>query len=105
MAGYTIFTTEEFDRDFERLDKSVQMQIEAELNQVQNNPFVGKPLGYPFFREKKVHNLRMFYLIYKEYVIVFIIALSDKKDQQETIDKIKYLMPYYKDEIRKKFTQ
>ena len=72
MVEYKIYTTEEFDKDFKKLDNSIQLQIEAELEQVQNNPFVGKPLGYPFFREKKVRNYRIFYLIYEAYVVVFI---------------------------------
>lgn len=95
---YKIFTTEEFDRDFDKLDRSLQIQIENEIEQLEINPFAGKPLGYKFFREKKVKNYRIYYLIYEDYVV----ALSSKKDQQEAIDKIKVLIPYYKEEIKKK---
>jgi len=99
---YKIFTTEEFDRDFDKLDNSLQVQIENEIEQLETNPFVGKPLGYKFFREKKVKNYRFYYLVYEDYVVVFIVALSSKKDQQEAIDKIKNLIPYYREEIKKK---
>ena len=41
-------------------------------------------------------------MIYDEYVVVFLIAISNKKDQQNAIDTIKSLIPYYKGEIKKK---
>ena len=99
---FRILTTEEFDKDFDKLDHSLQRMIDNEIRQLESNPYVGKPLGYPFFREKKVKNYRFYYLIYDEYIVVFIVALSGKKDQQRAIDKIRLLMPYYKEEIRKR---
>jgi len=66
---YKIFTTEEFDRLFSKLGKLLQIQIENEIAQLEINPYVGKPLGYRFFREKKVKNYRVYYLIYEEPVV------------------------------------
>ena len=99
---YKIFTSEEFDRDFDKLDTSLQTQIEKAIEQLETNPFVGKPLGYKFFREKKAKNYRIYYLIYEDYIVTFLIAISSKKDQQEAIDKIKNLIPYYREEIKRK---
>ena len=99
---YKILTTEEFDRDFEKLDTSIQRMIDGEIKQLEANPHIGKPLGYKFFREKKVRNYRFYYLVYDEYVVVFVVAISSKKDQQKAIDKIRLLMPYYKEEIKRK---
>ena len=99
---YHIYTTEEYDRGFRKLDHSIQVQIDNELEQLQTNPYVGKPLGYPFFREKKIQSYRVYYLIYDEYVVVFVITISDKKDQQKSIDKIRSLLPFYRDEIKRK---
>ncbi|MDO8460556.1 MAG: type II toxin-antitoxin system RelE/ParE family toxin [Nanoarchaeota archaeon] len=99
---YNIYVTEEFERDFKKLDNSIKIQIDKEISQLKVNPFVGKPLGYEFFREKKVKNHRFYYLIYEEHVIVFVVALSDKKNQQQVIDNIKSLIPFYKEEIKKK---
>lgn len=65
------------------------------------NPFVGKPLGYTFFREKKLGKHRLYYLIYEEYVAVFVVALSDKKTQQKSIEAIKSVLPQYYAEIQK----
>ena len=99
---YEIYTTDEFDKDFDRLDNSIQLQINNEISQLEINPYVGKPLGYKFFREKKVGVQRFYYLIYVDYVVVFIIALSGKKDQQKAINSIKSLLPFYREEIKKK---
>lgn len=99
---FNIFTTEEFDKDYEKLDTSIQRMIDNEIRQLEANPYIGKPLGYKFFREKKVKNYRFYYLIYDEYVVVFVVALSGKRDQQKAIDKIRLLMPYYKEEIKKR---
>ena len=102
MKKYEVYTTEEFDKDFKKLDWPIQQQVKSEIDQLEINPYVGKPLGYSFFREKKVQGYRFYYLIYDEYVVVFIVALSDKKDQQSVIDAIRHLIPFYKEEIKKK---
>jgi|TARA_Y100000034_G_scaffold51026_1_gene62772 mRNA-degrading endonuclease RelE of RelBE toxin-antitoxin system len=99
---FKIYKTNEFEKDFEKLDKSIKDRIEKEVIKLEINPYSGKPLGYKFFREKKIGGYRFYYLVYDEYVIVFIIAISSKKDQQKTIDIIKSLIPYYKEEIKKK---
>ena len=98
---FKIFTSEEFNKLYNRLDKQLQKEVAKEINQLEENPYSGKPLGYKFFREKKIRNLRLFYLIYEQKVIIFVITISTKKDQQNAIDKIKKLMPHYQEEIRK----
>jgi mRNA-degrading endonuclease RelE of RelBE toxin-antitoxin system len=101
---YKIFLTEEFKKDFNKCDKSIRDRIEEEVEKLKENPYTGKPLGYKFFREKKIDNYRFYYLIYKSYVVVYIIAISTKKDQQQVIDKIKMLFPFYEEDIKKKFS-
>lgn len=105
MQKYVIFTTEEFDKRYKKLDPQIQREIAKEIDQLEENPFSGKPLGYPFFREKKVRNYRIYYLVYEQYVAVFVITISRKKDQQEAIDKIRTLIQYYHEEIKKKINQ
>lgn len=100
--SYKIFTTDEFDRRYKKLDNQLQRAIAKEIDQLEDNPFVGKQLSYPFFREKKIMNYRIYYLVYEEYVVVFVITISTKKDQQDAIDKIKSLIPHFQEEIRKK---
>ena len=99
---YKIFTTEEFDKKYSKLDPQVQKEIAKEIDQLEENPLSGKPLGYSFFREKKLKSYRIYYLIYEDYVVVFVITISTKKDQQEAINKIKALIPHYREEIKKK---
>ncbi|MBI3027002.1 hypothetical protein HYY70_02720 [Candidatus Woesearchaeota archaeon] len=59
------------------------------------NHHPGKPLGYVFFREKKLNSHRIYYLVYEEFVIVLMVAVSDKKTQQATIDDIKQRLDEY----------
>ena len=51
-----VYATDEFDGDFDKLDRSIKSQIENQLEQLEINPYVGKSLGYKFFREKKIKN-------------------------------------------------
>ena len=99
---YKIFTTQEFDKRYSKLNKQLRKEISKEIDQLESNPYSGKPLDYKFFREKKVKNYRIYYLVYEEYIVVFVITISTKKDQQSAINKIKALIPYYREEIRKK---
>ena len=76
---FRIFTTGEFDLDYDGLDNSIKEQIDKELKQLENNPYVGKPLGYKFFREKRVKNYRFYYLIYEEHCGSFCCCAKHKK--------------------------
>ena len=62
-------------------------------------------MGYIFFREKKLNSHRIYYLVYEEFVIVLMVAVSDKKTQQATIDDIKQRLDEYyafvRDTLRK----
>ena len=100
--NFKIYTTEEFNKLFNKLDKELQKQIGKEIDQLEKDPYVGKPLGYKFFREKKIKNYRIYYLIYEDYLVVFVITLSSKKGQQKAINTIKNLIPIYRNQIKKK---
>lgn len=80
------------DTYLKEIDKWTKQDKEAALkipNQLKENPLVGKPLGYPFLREKKINEKRVYYLIYNHINLVLLVATSGKKDQQITIDHIK----------------
>lgn len=64
----------------------------------------GKSLGYSFFREKKIQHKRIYYLIYEELNVILLVAGSDKKTQQKTINTIKNLLPKYKEYVYLNFT-
>lgn len=102
---FKIFRTKTFDKEFDKLPHSEQSEIEKFEEHLSENPFAGKPLGFVFFREKKLNSRRVYYLIYEEFVIVLMVSISDKKTQQATIDAIKeHLKDYYttvKETLRK----
>ena len=91
----------EFDELEESFSKDYQKQIENIIQQLKETWNVGKPLGYPFFREKKLGKYRLYFLVYEDIDTVLLITLSDKKAQQETIDKIKHELDVYKHIIKK----
>lgn len=97
---YKVYRTETFDQRVKKLSKKEQNQITHIENQLKTNPFVGKSLGYRFFREKKIGGKRIYYLVYEDKVIVLLVAVSDKKTQQATINKIKSELPEYYNAIK-----
>ena len=100
---YRIFTTREFDKDFDRLEVFEKERVRKILNQLkERGDEVGKPLRYPYFKEKKFDSKRLYFLVYKNQMVVLALAISDKKTQQETIDKIIGELKEYKEIIEEK---
>mgnify|MGYP001588621080 CR=1 FL=1 len=67
MAKYRVFRTTEFEADFEKLELFNKKRIEGFLDQLLESAlFVGKPLGFKWFREKKFNGNRMYFLVYEE---------------------------------------
>ena len=63
--------------------------------QLKENPYVGDQIRYRHFREKRLREKRIYYLAYDDLKAVLIVAISDKKAQQETINQIvKYFDEY-----------
>ncbi len=86
---FRIFTTKEFDDDFNNLDKSDKKRVSKIMKQLKKQGGnVGKPLGRPYFREKKFGEKRLYFLIYKQFTIILAVGISNKKMQQITINKI-----------------
>jgi mRNA-degrading endonuclease RelE of RelBE toxin-antitoxin system len=86
---FRVFTTKEFDNDFKHLDESDKKRVAKIMNQLkEQGGDVGKPLGRDYFREKKFGEKRLYFLIYKQFMIVLAVGISNKKTQQETINKI-----------------
>ena len=103
---FRVFTTKEFDDRFEKIDESDKKRVRKILEQLkkQGNS-VGKPLGKPYFREKKFKVKRLYFLVYKNFMVILAIAISDKKVQQETINKIISRLDYYKKFILNKLKE
>lgn len=96
---YRVFTAESFEKDLEKHPHLKERVVNIKF-QLIKNPYVGKPLSYKWFREKKLNGHRIYYLIYEDLKSVYVIALSDKKDQQKTINTIKLFLHKYRIELQ-----
>lgn len=100
---YEVYVADSFWEDYRKLSKEEQRRVEKIKEQISVNPYGGKPLGYKFFREKRFDGKRLYYLVYDDYVIVVVVAISDKKTQQSTINAIKNAFEIYRKEVYDKF--
>lgn len=99
--AYSVYTTESFDKEFEKLNKSDQEILDKMFKQLAQNPNVGDQLRFPFFREKRLREKRVYYLIYDDLSVVLMVAIGGKKAQKETIDEIVKLLPEFKEYVKK----
>lgn len=98
---YSVYTTESFDKEFNKLPSSDKKIIEKMFSQLKENPNTGDQLRFPFFREKRLREKRVYYLIYDDLSAVLMIAIGGKKAQQSTIDQIVKLLPELKEYMKK----
>lgn len=101
MVKYEVLVTKEFEEKYYLLPKEIKGRVDKILEKLESEPYVGKPLHYPFLREKRMDKFRIYYLIYDKYSTVYIVNLSGKKDQQKVINTIKSLLSLYREEIEK----
>ena len=99
---YKVFKASDFDKKSQKiLSKKEQVELENFILKLKEWTVSGKPLSYIFFREKKIAGKRIYFLVYEEIKIILLVSISTKKYQQETIDKIKLMLPYFSDYIQK----
>jgi len=92
---YAVYTLNVFEKKMDKLSYSDKEIIRKMFLQLKENPYVGDQIRYKFFREKRLRENRIYYLIYEDISIVLVVAISGKKAQQETIDEIvKYFKEY-----------
>jgi mRNA-degrading endonuclease RelE of RelBE toxin-antitoxin system len=86
---YQIAETKWFRKRFSKLPKDIRHRFNKQFLRVRKEPFaLGKPLGYRWLRELRCGKHRAYYRIYEDQIIILFIAMSEKKDQQEVIDRI-----------------
>lgn len=105
---YEVYELNRFEKDFNKLDRGDQKIVRNIITQLIENPYVGDILRYVFFREKRLREKRIYYLVYEDLKIVLMIAIGNKKIQQETIDYIiKYFNEYrlYAEKLSKRTRQ
>ncbi|MBI1968361.1 hypothetical protein HYS49_00460 [Candidatus Woesearchaeota archaeon] len=94
--------TNEFEQRFEKLPPDIKQRFERQIKKLEENPYgLGKPLGCPWFRELKNNKFRVYYLVYDPFVVVLFVGVSDKKEQQASIDSIKNNFAFFKEFVEK----
>ena|SRR3989338_829376 len=95
--------TGEFEHKFEKLPLDIKERFESQIKKLQENPYaLGKPLGYPWFRELRNDKWRVYYLVYDRLVVVLFVGVSDKKSQQVVINVIKSNLKVLKEFVEKR---
>ena len=94
---YEVYVLNVFDKETDKLSKFDKEIIQKILLQLKENPYTGDQIRYRFFREKRVKEKRIYYLVYDDLKIVLMVAIGGKKAQKETIDNIvEYFKEYRK---------
>lgn len=105
MAKWDFEQTKIFEKNFNKLiPEDLQPTVKKQIRKLLiENPYNSKPLGYKFFREKKIKKWRIYFLIYDAHLVLYFVNVSDKKLQQETIDKVKSELSLLKEYIEQKY--
>lgn len=98
---YAVYTTENFENKIRKLSEADKKIIQKIFLQLKENPYVGDAIRYRFFREKRIREKRIYYLIYDDLSAVLIVAFGGKKEQQETIEEIIKSLPEFKEYLKK----
>lgn len=86
--SYEIYETETFFKLYAIMEKEEKEWVDKIKVRLKYNLDVGKPLRFDWFREKKIGNKRMYYLIYKNLNRILLVAFGSKKNQQKIINHI-----------------
>lgn len=105
MSDYIVLGTETYLKELEKWDKSERDLADKIPVKLAVSPNVGRELNYPFLREKRIREKRIYYLIYEDLKLVLLVATSGKKDQQYTIDSIKKHLDNFRKIAEEKFRQ
>ncbi len=105
MAKYAVYHSARFDKELEKFDKAFHEWLDKIEEQLAENPYVGDAVGIKWFREKRYKKYRVYYLIYEDLADVFMVAISEKKDQQRVINTIRVLLDFFRDELEQIFNK
>jgi len=75
-------------------------RIENILEKLAENPYVGNQLQIKFFREKRLSEKRLYYLIFEDLKVVLIVSISNKKIQQKVIDSTLKRINEFREEVK-----
>ena len=98
---YAVYTTETFEKEISKLSEKDRKIIEKVFLQLKYNPYAGDSIRYRFFREKKIKEKRVYYIVYDDLSAVLIVGFGGKKEQQKTIEKVVRYLPEFKEYLKK----
>ena len=77
--GYKIFVTEEFEREFSRLDKTIKQRVIAKIKELKYDPKIGKPLRYGLkgLWSLRIGKYRVIYTIREDEI--YLITIKHRK--------------------------
>ncbi len=78
-----VLETEIFSCLFETLENNEKEWIKKVIRQLKRDSLVGKPLGFKWFREKKLGGKRLYYLVYEKSSTVLLVAFGGKKTSRK----------------------
>ncbi|MBS3103228.1 hypothetical protein J4458_07335 [Candidatus Woesearchaeota archaeon] len=94
---FKVYRTAEFEKLMNKLlTKEEQKRVENIEEEISEKGFTGDTLGFKFLREKRISGKRVYFLVYEDLKSALMVSISDKKAQQETIDKIKVYLPEFR---------
>ena len=99
--AYAVYTLNRFNREMNKLSNSDKEIVHKIFLQLKEDPYVGDQIRYRFFREKRIREKRIYYLVYDDLNAVLVVAFGGKKAQKETIDEIIKVFPEYKEYMKK----
>jgi len=101
MKKFKVYRSVSFQEELSKYDPTFQKRVDKIEDKLSESPKYGTPLGFEWFREARYENYRVYYLIYSDLEAVYMVAISDKKDQQKTINTIRLFLEFFREEIEK----
>ena len=105
MKEYAVYTTENFDKELNKLESVEKKRIQKIYSQLRLNPYVGDQLRYKFLREKRIKEKRVYWLVFDDLSAVLFVAIGGKKTQQETIEYIIKDFELYRTYLKEKLME
>ena len=93
---FKVFRTDEFEKLVRKLSKGEQERLGLIEEAIAQSGFTGDPLGFKFLREKRMGGRRVYFLVYEDMKAALMVSVSDKKTQQQTIERIKDFLPEFR---------
>jgi len=68
-------------------------------DQLVEHPYSGDPIDVEWLREKKYKKFRVYFIVNDDLTTVFMVGISEKKDQQRVINTIRLLLEFFRSEL------